>query len=266
MVPHVDRHIDRKHALTHDINAEDEVLLTVNPSRDQQVVRKAYADSLVGAGGTWTPGTVWRFNALGFRQPDFGSFRGGGAGTRFLHLALYAGTNKSYAKVGWRVSDAGSPTVGIAPSSNKYRFITQGAFLSIQTGGSHFGGMLFGTRAPQLGSDYFPDAGTFSAGFVFQGTHLYGLVRGAGTRAKVSLGYPGGNTRVTLILGSWGARWLAARTSGFSATGSTRLAGGDSGGDSGLNYLYYFALNRRTNIGNKVYVAGATLEQLSPSA
>ena len=193
MAPHVDRHIDRKHALTHDINAEDEILLTQNPARDQQVVRKAYADSLAGGAGTFS--TFKNLQYLSFFRPDFGTFRGvAGAGTRSRTLTLYAGTGRGdFAKVGWYLApQVGSPGAAQSILSGSHqiyvRALPQGA-------GSRQCAFQLGADFPQSGTDYILWAGSNALGF--STGHVgswYGLARdSSGVKKRVLLGNIGAN-------------------------------------------------------------------------
>lgn len=272
MAPHVDRHIDLKHSTTHDINAKDEILLTSNPSRDQQVVRKAYADSL-GASGTWKPASIWRFHPVDFHQPDYGTLLGNSSkvGTTQFTLYLRAGGTKGYAKVSWRV---GIGSIGREVSNERLITVLDGVGLTDAPDGkgSGFIGAFIGSRKfPTIGSDYLPSLGSSCYGFAVRSNTIWGIVtRLDGARIKKAIGslssavnsVIGIETKVIVEAGSFGARWKVHYYHIGSKYWVTKTGSTSTQPDPGFAaHLHYFALSRSTGAQRELYVNYGAIEQ-----
>ena len=269
MAPHVDRHIDRRHATTHNINAEDEVLLTSNPVRDQQIARKAYVDSM--AGGSWTPKSVHRLVLPDFTRFKYGSISGTRTywGTRFTYIRTQVGTFRGYVKLGW--DPQATPLIGGGigeglPDNRDYWRMTLAVWNEDDTGSS-FTGVMVGQRHPYLGSDYLPKAGSNSLGIVFRGSRSWGVFNKGGSRWKFDLGAPLSSVshrtpRYVMEFGSFGAKWWSPKGT-YKPNGSLTLRASlgtrpgylfqftEPGTTPGIQ-LSYFAFNRRRGLASVI--------------
>ena len=215
------------------------------------MVRKAYADSIACSGvslaGTWNPTVPRYFFHLGFRHPEYGSFKGGsGAGTRHHGLELYA-ASQGYAKVAWRLS-SGTITSGLNTHQGKWRMVF--GFPSLENPGT-MAGVMLGDKAPQTGTDGLPYAGSRCLGVSIRAKALspyvvYGILQSGSTRFKTTIGsYYGAQSRGRVEFGSFGARWYWDNVEGgFTLKGSTSTTVQLWG--SPVSGVHFFVLNPTT--------------------